>query len=721
MLAERVWRIAKREGLKGVYNRSLLWLYMSGFKAPRSVNWRKLYSYPRIDEENGQERLKVSVIVPCYNHAPFLQRRLDSIYEQTYSNIEVILLDDGSTDESKEILAAYQRRYPQQTICHFNNTNSGSVFRQWDKGFSLASGDLIWIAESDDFCSSNFLHELVGAFKNEAVRIAFCRTLFVSGNKEKVIWDSEYYLRDQRLRIWRSKFLASAHSLTQHAWAAKNVIPNVSAAVFRHPRNLPLLQDPAWQSMRLCGDWVFYLALARGGLVAYSPEASNYYRQHGKNTSVTAQQEEIYYQEHFIVREYIELFYSLKPEELDRHRKQLYRHWLAKQGFGKQEEFNKLYVPSLHPQPIGEGRLLNIAIATYALIGGGGETLPLMLANLLHQRGHAVIVIDFHQRPAEVGVRAMLDPAIPLLKLEKTRLFVDILNDMAIDVVHSHHAWVDMAVAALLAKQNDIKHVVTMHGMYEMMAPELFASLADNLQAVDHFVYTADKNLAPFSKEFLATKSLQRINNAVTALPAAAITRSQLGIGADAFVLCMVARGIADKGWQEAIEAVQQANQNSVRPIHLLLIGDGEEPDRLKPHYWNDQHIHFLGYQKSIRPYYGCSDMGFIPSRFKGESFPLVLIDCLMTGKPVLASAIGDIPKMLTTADGAAGILFELRDWKIPIGELAAEIAAIASDAERYAQLCNRVPAAAAAFDPERMAAEYETLYRKVCSDTQDS
>lgn len=53
----------------------------------------------------------VSVIVPNYNHASFLVERLESIYNQTYKNIEVILLDDCSTDNSREILSYYAEKY----------------------------------------------------------------------------------------------------------------------------------------------------------------------------------------------------------------------------------------------------------------------------------------------------------------------------------------------------------------------------------------------------------------------------------------------------------------------------------------------------------------------------------------------------------------------------------------------------------------------------------
>ena len=102
----------------------------------------------------------VSVIVPNYNHAPYLRQRLDSIFNQTYKNFEVIILDDCSTDNSKEIIEEYRNR-PQFSHVVYNEINSGSPFKQWAKGFELAQGEYIWIAESDDWAELNFLEELI--------------------------------------------------------------------------------------------------------------------------------------------------------------------------------------------------------------------------------------------------------------------------------------------------------------------------------------------------------------------------------------------------------------------------------------------------------------------------------------------------------------------------------------------------------------------------------
>lgn len=104
--------------------------------------------------------VKISIIVPSYNHASYLEKRLESIFNQTYQNFEVILLDDASTDRSEEILNKYKVN---SKVSHLivNKENSGSPFKQWEKGVELAKGDYIWIAESDDFCEKQFLEILL--------------------------------------------------------------------------------------------------------------------------------------------------------------------------------------------------------------------------------------------------------------------------------------------------------------------------------------------------------------------------------------------------------------------------------------------------------------------------------------------------------------------------------------------------------------------------------
>ena len=122
---------------------------------------------------------KVSVVVPNYNHARFLPKRIDSILGQTFQDFELILLDDCSTDDSRSILSRYADD-PRVRI-EFNAVNSGSTFKQWNKGVRLARGEYVWLAESDDYADERLLERLVSVLEAEPeVTFAYCRSWRIS-------------------------------------------------------------------------------------------------------------------------------------------------------------------------------------------------------------------------------------------------------------------------------------------------------------------------------------------------------------------------------------------------------------------------------------------------------------------------------------------------------------------------------------------------------------
>lgn len=705
----RVLGVLKREGISGVTRRANILVHgVSTGRLPSSVAL-----YGEVLPAALGFLPKVSIIVPNFNHAKYLLARLESIYCQTYNNVEVILLDDCSSDESVAILSDYAKRCPDKTICRFNEANSGGVFNQWKKGLELATGELVWIAESDDYCSANLLEELVRCFQNPAVMLAFARTEFVRGTPPVKAWTSEEYLSDLGLGIWEHPFIKSAHAMVKSGWAVKNIVPNVSGAVFRHPGKIRLLDDAQWLNLRMCGDWVFYLSIIRGGLVAYSPDATNYYRQHSLNTSVNAQKEDLYYREHEVVALYLAKLYQLDRADFKKQERQLYQHWCTNRGASQLGEFRKLYdLDKVWQRTID--RRPNIVMAVYALAAGGGETFPIMLANLLWDRGYAITLLNCREQTTEPGVRRMLSGGIPLLELDRFELAGAVFADMGVELAHSHHAWVDVSLATLLLNHQDIRQIATMHGMYEMMLPVQLQVLLPLLsRRIDRFVYTAEKNLSLFSLEFRQAKSFCLINNALPTQSITPIPRVELHVGANDFVLCLVARAIPDKGWEEAIDAVAWASARSCRKVHLLLIGEGPEYDRLKSQTTHE-FVHFLGFRSNVRDYFAASDMGFLPSRFKGESAPLVLIDCLLSGKPVLASNIGEIRHMLDSDEGLAGELVDLEDWAIPVEAVGQIILTLANDSLAYQRLLHRVPLAAAKFDTCVMVDNYEEVYRGV-------
>ena len=92
---------------------------------------------------------RVTVVTPNYNHAKYLPERIDSILAQTFQDFELLILEDASTDNSREVIESYTGH--QNVRAAFNKENNGSPFKQWNLGLSQAKGEYVWFAESDDY------------------------------------------------------------------------------------------------------------------------------------------------------------------------------------------------------------------------------------------------------------------------------------------------------------------------------------------------------------------------------------------------------------------------------------------------------------------------------------------------------------------------------------------------------------------------------------------
>ena len=101
---------------------------------------------------------KISVIVPIYNVEKYIKRCLDSILMQKYQNLELILINDGSTDNVEEIIKTYIEKYP-NIIKYIKKENTGLSDTR-NTGMEIATGDYIMFVDSDDYISQNLLNNL---------------------------------------------------------------------------------------------------------------------------------------------------------------------------------------------------------------------------------------------------------------------------------------------------------------------------------------------------------------------------------------------------------------------------------------------------------------------------------------------------------------------------------------------------------------------------------
>ena len=223
----------------------------------------------------------VSVIVPNYNHAPYLRQRVESILLQTYQDFELILLDDCSTDNSREMLLSYKNN-PKVSQLVINEQNSGGTFKQWNKGIELAQGQYIWIAESDDWAEPTFLETLVTEFEqNKMVGIAYCQSKLID-NTGKIT-----YSNDNNNSGGRRTFLATEFLHTKLLF--DNAICNASMMMFKKSLYPDSEHQKLYASMKFCGDWFFYVLLVIQGIeIVEIKKTLNYYRIHDQNVSTSA-------------------------------------------------------------------------------------------------------------------------------------------------------------------------------------------------------------------------------------------------------------------------------------------------------------------------------------------------------------------------------------------------------------------------------------------------
>lgn len=219
----------------------------------------------------------VSVVIPNYNHAPYLRERIDSVLAQTYPNFEVIILDDCSTDNSRDIIASYANDRRVSDII-FNDSNSGSTFIQWQRGFDIAKGEYIWIAESDDVADNRFLEMVLGKMLSvEGCVLGFSGSYLIDqdGKLLNYSWDEP--------KLYCSNGIYEGQSFAKQRLLYKNLLYNASMIVFR--KDCLSSVDPVYRTFRYCGDWSFWLDICLLGKVVEVQDKLNNFRQHFNKVS----------------------------------------------------------------------------------------------------------------------------------------------------------------------------------------------------------------------------------------------------------------------------------------------------------------------------------------------------------------------------------------------------------------------------------------------------
>lgn len=219
----------------------------------------------------------VSVVVASYNHARYLDRRMESLLAQTYENIEIIVIDDRSPDNSVEVLRKYESHPKVRLIVREKNGGWVTVSNQ---GAELARGEFLLFANCDDACEPEMIERLVASLVgNPSAGIAFCRSQMI--DEQDVVLTDDYSMREPAFRVFcRTDVLIPRATMARFLLVAC-VIPNLSAALFRRQAFFEAGALPP--DFRACSDWDLFLRVVRTRDVSYVAAPLNRFRQH-RNT-----------------------------------------------------------------------------------------------------------------------------------------------------------------------------------------------------------------------------------------------------------------------------------------------------------------------------------------------------------------------------------------------------------------------------------------------------
>lgn len=144
-----------------------------------------------------------SVALCSYNGEKYIHQQIDSILSQTHKPSEIVVCDDGSTDRTPEILAEYQKQYPEIFRIHFNEINLRSV-KNFEKAISLCSKAIIFLSDQDDIWAENKAEKIVSFLDNHAeidvvATNGFCIDENGAVHEKYSLWDAPVFLKEKNI------------------------------------------------------------------------------------------------------------------------------------------------------------------------------------------------------------------------------------------------------------------------------------------------------------------------------------------------------------------------------------------------------------------------------------------------------------------------------------------------------------------------------------------
>lgn len=266
---------------------------------------------------------KVSLILPNYNYARYLDERIQSLLNQTYTDFELIIVDDASTDNSLEVIQKYVEDHRVRT-CFFEQ-NSGQPYKRWNDGANLAQGEYLLFAGADDSCHPDLLARLVEKLdQNPTVGIAYAQSMQMD-SEGKMVRSLKVRTDELNPERWAEDFVEPGQDELRYL-VVKNTIPNASGVLLRRSVFEQAGQFDA--SLRLVADWMLWAKMMLISDVAFVAEPLNYFRIHATTVTSNTRGSGKHIEEYYQVVSFIEKAVALPQSSLNKAYDRLVNRWV---------------------------------------------------------------------------------------------------------------------------------------------------------------------------------------------------------------------------------------------------------------------------------------------------------------------------------------------------------------------------------------------------------
>ena len=225
--------------------------------------------------------LKVSVVIPLYNSVSFIEETLQSVLNQSYPNIEIMVIDDHSTDDSFNKALEFQT---ENIIVKLNKGKGACAARNY--GFELSTGDYIQFLDADDILSSDKIERQVKALNGASDKLAVCNTYHFAHKLEEGVCTDQHFVFSTN----------KPEELFINLWGGNDLQMNlIQTSAWLTPRDL-IEKVGLWdESLAKDQDGEFFarVGLQSSGIV-YVPEIKNYYRKHLSGKNIASQKNEVH-------------------------------------------------------------------------------------------------------------------------------------------------------------------------------------------------------------------------------------------------------------------------------------------------------------------------------------------------------------------------------------------------------------------------------------------